>query len=141
MPAMTEDRFKLAAAISPLVPALLVVVVPTLLTHGQVYGNALPLAIFFSVVTSYLGILVVLPFLIFLKKRGQLTFISLSAMGITGGIILFGGFLYVFALMLGTQEYYNYDLRYAIWGALLGLAVAIPFGLIADITNQPRPTR
>lgn len=141
MPAMTEGRFKLAAAIAPLVPAFLVVAVPMILTHGQAYGNALPLAIFFSVVTSYLGLLAVLPLLILLKRNGRLTFVSLAVAGIAGGMVLFAGFLYVFALMLGTQAYYDYDLRDAIWGALLGSAVAIPFGLIAGITSQPSPTR
>jgi hypothetical protein len=138
---MTEDRFKLAAVIAPLVPAIIVVFVPMILTHDQVFGNALPLAVFFIVVTSYLGLFAALPLIIFLKRRGRLTFISLSALGVTGGVVLFGGFHYVFALMLGTQEYYTYDIRDAIWGALLSLAVAIPFGLIAGITSQPSPTR
>ena len=141
MPLSSETRFNLAAATAPLVPAFLVVVVPTILTGGTAYGNAWFLAILFSVVTSYVGLLVVLPFIVYLRRNGRLTFVMLSVAGVAGGMVLFAGFLYVFAFMLGTQGYYDYDLQDAIWGALLGLTVAVPFGLIAGITNQPSPTR
>jgi hypothetical protein len=133
MPAMTESRFGLAAAVAPMAPTVLVVAAAILLPHG--FGNALPFAIIFSVPTSYLGFFLVgLPLIHLLKRKGYLNFSTLAIAGIAAGIVAFAGFSVVFGLMLGSRS--SYGAVGAAWGAGFGLLVAIVFGLVAGITRR-----
>lgn len=120
---MNKRRLALAAAIAPLVPMFPVV---------AMYG-AQPIAMIFSLGTSYVGFLVVLPIILYLERRGQLDFSWLIVVGAVGGTMAFSGFLIAFAFMLGSFPRFSDYWIAVVWGAPLGIAVALAFGLIAGI--------
>jgi hypothetical protein len=140
MPAMSEgSRFKLAVAISPLVPALIVVLGPALLLPGSSYGNALPLLLFFSIGTSYLGLFVIgLPVILLLRRLALLNLGTLALVGAVGGIVAFAAFSAVLTRLLQSSG--SFGPPSVAWGAGLGLAVALSFGAIAGITSRSRAT-
>ena len=131
------NRYILATVIAPLTPFLLLVVVLIVAGRENVFGNAWPLALFFSVFASYFGLLLLLPIIIYLRRNGKLKWISLVLVGSGGGIVIFDGFLFLFAGMLNTQQYFTFSILDTMWGVFLGLSVAIPFGLIAGINSKP----
>jgi hypothetical protein len=132
MPAMNESRFKLAMVVAPIAPVILIVFAHLFLPYG--FGNAFPLAVIFSLATSYLGFFLFgLPMLSLLRRSGYLNFGTLLAAGAVAGMVAFAAFLFVFGLLLGTPG--SYGLLELGWGVALGLVVAILFGFVAGITR------
>ena len=130
---MSESRFRLAVAVAPMAPTALIVVASLLLPYG--FGNGLPFAILFSVLTSYLGFFLVgLPLVHLLKRKGYLNFGTLAIAGIVAGVIVFAGFSVLFRLMLDSRV--SYGVLGAAWGAGFGLLVAIAFGLVAGLSSS-----
>ncbi|MFL1407370.1 hypothetical protein ACJO2E_18655 [Marinobacter sp. M1N3S26] len=136
---MNKRRMLLALVIAPLIPVVAVILLPALLGQ-QIFGNWLPFAILFGLVTSYLGAIAFgVPLISLLRKFGRLNIISVSLVGAASGSVVLCLSMNLFGFMLGSQPSVN--LATLVWGAGLGLTVAIPFCLIAGITSHSSSLR
>jgi len=133
--AMNKNRLCLASTVAPVTPIVAVIIVPALVTQGQAYGNALPMAILFGLLTSYLGTIALeVPQFLMLQRFGRLNLTALSLAGAASGVLVFSCFLYLLGLMLDSQA--SIGATEVLWGAGLGVMVAVPFSLIAGITSH-----
>ncbi len=131
---MNKKRLWLASTVAPVTPIVVVILVPALLTQGQAYGNALPMAILFGLLTSYLGTIALgVPQFLMLQRFGRLNLTALSLAGAASGVLVFSCFLYLFGLLLDSQV--SIGATEILWGAGLGVMVAVPFSLLSGITN------
>ncbi|MFL1456375.1 hypothetical protein ACJO5Y_18190 [Marinobacter sp. GN3S48] len=131
---MNKRRLWLASITAPLTPVVAVTLVPMFFTQGQAFGNWLPVVILLGLFTSYLGAFVLgLPLVFLLERFGRLNLVALALAGAASGALIFSCFLYFLGLMLGSQS--NIGFTEAVWGAGLGLMVAVPFSLVAGITS------
>lgn len=136
---MNKRRMLLALVIAPLIPVLAVILLPALLGQ-KIFGNWLPFAILSGLVTSYLGAIAFGgPLISLLRKFGRLNIISVSLAGAASGAVVLCLFMNLFGLMLGSQPSVNSVTL--VWGAGLGLTVAIFFCLIAGITSHSSSSR
>ncbi len=122
---MKNNRLKLAFAIAPLSVPIVWAFVSA--TEGWTL-------IILSVATifSYIGMIIVgLPALYILRKFSCLNLVTLGFFGLIGGILIFAIIGYI--LGLGIDSSSPFDLMASMWGGLLGLLVAIVFGLIAGV--------
>lgn len=122
-----RNRRILAFLFAPLIPSLFLVIAlrltdPKLAAFVRV----------FSLSFSYLPcILFGIPAIRFLKKRGALSVVSISRLGILLGVVAFYIFGYVIAMALGSPRNIVPSFGELVSGALLGVSVALPFSLIA----------
>ncbi|WP_160154171.1 hypothetical protein [Microbulbifer sp. ALW1] len=132
---MNKNRLYLASMIAPLVPTFLVVLLPALFLGSQAFGNALLMAILLSLITSYLAFFALgVPLLLVLEKKGALSLVGLSTAGAIAGALAFTCMLYIFGSMLESKA--DVGAIQIIWGAGVGLAVAVVFSLVSGITRR-----
>ena len=129
---MSAVRQRLAFAMAPALPALWIFIFLEYTNPGASGGvwEILIFAIALSV--SYLScFLLGAPLILFLKNKRHLNLIYITI----GGAMLGGVVFYIFGIVLAmtlntprTMVPYLFEL---IWGAALGILVALPFGLIS----------
>jgi hypothetical protein len=125
---MTEHRFQIASLMAPCTPALFVFI--GFLTQSFQWNF---LIVGLALLTSYLGFFIVgYPLIYLLRRTGLLSLPVLMLSGLVFGVLVF----YLFSLFLGflLESSAPFGLSATLWGALLGLCVALSFGLIAGIT-------
>ena len=125
---MTEQRFQIASLVAPSTPALLVFIgdqTQSFQWNFLIVGLAL--------LTGYLGFFIVgYPLIYLLRRTGFLSLPVLMLSGPVIGVLVFYFFLLFLSFLLGSSA--SFGLSAIIWGAGLGLCVALSFGLIAGIT-------
>lgn len=127
---LDRRRTSLAAAVAPAVLPLLV--------GGLELANGVGFSWGFLTVglvagSSYAGMFFIgLPAILILRHFGQLNLVTLALVGICGGILTFFCSLTILGLLLGSSA--AFGTVQVLWGATLGLAVALSFGAIAGIT-------
>lgn len=95
----------------------------------------------FSLSFSYLPCWVLgAPLIRFLQKRESLSTVNISLCGALFGIVVFYVFGFVISAVLGSSKSIIPSLGELIFGALLGISVALPFSLISGfpILNSKR---
>ena len=131
-----------ALIIAPLMPALLHIVVPVILTFSWPFNGAdIKIILYVAIVVSYVAtILLGIPLLIVLKKSNKLRYLYLNIFSfILGGLVMF-----IFAAYFGaSMKYSTFDgLVYLFfYGGILAASVAFVYGLISGITSRPKATR
>lgn len=131
---MNKNRLYMGSLIAPLVPTLLVVILPALFLGNQAFGDAFLMAMAFSLITSHLAFFAFgVPIVLLLKRKGALSMASLSLAGALAGVLAFSCFLCIFGLLLESKA--GIGVIQIIWGATVGLAVAVVFSLISGITS------
>jgi hypothetical protein len=89
-------------------------------------------ALLFSVPFSYVPcFLFCVSVMRILRARGMLSVTNVALCGVVLGAAVFYLFRFVFSAMLGSSADVVPAVSELVWGALLGLSVALPFGLIA----------
>ena len=92
-----------------------------------------------ALLTSYLGFFIAgFPLIYLLRRAGVLSLPALILSGPVFGIFVFYYFSLFLNYLLGTSA--SFGLSASLWGALLGLSVALSFGLIAGITWRSNGT-
>lgn len=126
---MTPKRLKLAYLIAPIFPVLL----SLLFFQNENSARYSLLILIFSIPVSYLSCLLFgLPLISFLKKFEKLTILNISISGAILGSIVFYLFGFVFSYFLGsTPSTILPSISELFFGAILGVSVAFPFGVIA----------
>lgn len=132
---MPEQRFWLAAAMAPCVPAVLILASGF---HTQSFQWTF-LMVGLALLTGYLGFLAVgLPLVYMLRRVGLLSLPALMLSGAVFGVLVFYLFSLFLDFLLGSPA--SFKLMASLLGALLGFSVALSFGLIAGITWRPSGT-
>lgn len=124
---MCEKKIWLAFAISPMLPSAFFVF--------AFHLTDLRLATFvllFSITFSYVPCLLFgVPLIKFLEKRGSLNIVNMTMWGSFLGMITFYFFGFIISSILGSPKNDISALKGLVSGALLGIAVALPFSFIA----------
>jgi hypothetical protein len=125
-----------AIFIAPLVPAILLMLVPVLLTQSWPFNQTdYKYIVVISILVSYFSVLLFgVPILLLLNKTQRLNLRNLSLSGGLAGAVAFTLFGQLLALALGSTIPFN--LLSALWGFALGLSVAFVFGLIWGLKHQ-----
>lgn len=126
---MEKTRLRNAYLIAPIVPSVI------LLVGFRLFDvRVFKFMAFFSVPVSYIACLLFgMPLISLLKKKHKLNLLNLAVAGAVIGILVFYLFGIGFAAIMGSQVSFTPDAIQLLWGAGLGLSVAIPFGLIAKL--------
>ena len=126
---MRSTRLKWAYLIAPMLPSLL----SLLVFKNEINVRYSFLVLIFSIPVSYLScILFGLPLVSFLRKKEKLTIVNISVGGAILGSIVFYLFGFVFSYFLdSTPLSILPNLSDLIFGAILGVSVALPFSVIA----------
>lgn len=126
---MRKKRLVLAFLIAPLVPSIFIYMV-----SGDIGKNWLILMLLYSILFSYIpSLLFGIPLVSWLKKKHRLNLVNVVMYGAVTGIMVFYAFRFVLAAMLDSSASLVPGISDLIWGALLGVFVALPFSLIAGI--------
>jgi len=133
-------RIYAAAFVAPWAAPVAVLLLRAAQGPASPYQSDVPWILGFGVVTSYIGTLVLgLPLVVVLHRIHRLTLVPLLLCGSATGAVVFYLFLKVFALMLGSPLA-TVRIRDLVGGTMLGVLVALVFGLIAGIPwRTPRP--
>lgn len=124
-----KTRMKLAFLLAPIVPSLFMVV----LLYSSGY-KAVILALMFSIPISYFSCFVFgFPIISYLKKKQRLNIINIVLSGALLGAIVFYIFGFGFSALLDSYRHPLPNLVELVSGAVLGISVALPFGLIAGL--------
>jgi uncharacterized BrkB/YihY/UPF0761 family membrane protein len=129
---MLVTRQRLAFALAPALPALyfLVVLYPT--SSGDTGRNYVVLMLLIALSVSYLScFLLGAPLISFLKRKRHLNTIYLSIGGAVLGAVVFYIFGFGFSALLDSSRSMVPSFSELVYGAALGVLVALPFGLIA----------
>ncbi|WP_308366717.1 MULTISPECIES: hypothetical protein [unclassified Microbulbifer] len=131
---MNNKRIILAFVFAPLVPTIY------FLGFMEPVGkNVILMLLVYSICFSYLPTLLLgLPLVSYLRKVHRLNLVNVVAIGAAGGMIVFYVFGFVFSAMLDSSKSVTPAISELIWGAILGMSVAIPFSLIAGIPLSGR---
>lgn len=128
---VSRTRIVIASALAPLV-------VPTLFLvfHWAVNPHAgVALVLLFSTAAAYVGLLVLgLPAAYGLYRIHLLNVWYLALAGMFGGVVVMFAFLQVFGRFLQPSEPFGF--LGAVWGATLGLLVALVFCALVGITRR-----
>lgn len=131
MPLMTEQRFRIASLIAPCIPVLFIFFVLVDFETPSFQWNFLFVG--FALFIGYLGFFMVgFPLIYILRRNGFLSLPMLMLSGLVLGVLVFYLFWLLLGFLLGSSV--PYELSAILWGAALGLCVALSFGLIAGIT-------
>jgi hypothetical protein len=116
-----------AFLLAPLIPVVFFVLVFMASGYGFDFF-ALLISVPFSYVPCFLFCVSVMRIL---RARGMLTVTSIALCGVVLGAAVFYMFRFFLSAMLGSSADLVPGVSELVWGALLGLSVALPFGLIA----------
>lgn len=126
---MNKRRITLAFLMAPLVPSIYFLSMMDFASK-----NTIVMMLFYSLSFSYLPtIFVGIPLLLVLGRAGHLNILNVVIGGAIAGMIVFYVFGLVFMAMLGSAGNIAPSISGLIWGAISGISVALPFGLIAGI--------
>ncbi|WP_157462078.1 hypothetical protein [Chitinimonas koreensis] len=138
---MKIEKITLAFVLSPLFPVAYMLIMPYL-SGGAYQGRYdVLLVLLFSLPTSYISCLLLgLPLVRALRKRSALTLVNVVGGGVVLGMIAYYLFSWGFAAFLGSSIELTAQAEVLVWGAILGVMVALPFGLIAGLPlHRPSP--
>lgn len=128
------NRTHLAYLISPLFPALYLLLLPFFLGASYTGRYDMLLVLVFALPVSYISCLAFgIPLISFLRKKNSLNIINLVTAGAILGLIVFYMFGFGFAELLNSTKKPVPDLKELLHGAMFGILVSLPFSLIAGI--------
>ena len=129
---MIENRTKLAYLIAPIFPALYMLAMPYFSgSHYSGLHDTL-MVLLFSLPISYLSCFFLgFPFVRFLKNRKYLSLVNVVAGGAVLGMFVYYIFGYGFSAFLDSSMSSVSHVSVLMWGAVLGVLVALPFSIIA----------
>ena len=132
-------RKTLAIIVAPLMPAIIMIGVPVIVSRSWPFNDSdYKIIIAVSVLFGYLGFGVFgIPIVYWLNKIYKLNLIYLSLAGAATGSIVFSLFSVLLGLSLNSTTSIN--LGSILWGAGLGISVAITYGIISGITIRSKP--
>lgn len=131
---MTSVRKRLAFAISPSVPTLYLLLMPTILGSEYEDKRVAILVIVLSMLPSYVSCLLVGPAVVrALEKRNALSIVNIMILGAVFGAVAFYLYGFLVAILLDSQQEIFPRLSDILWGAMFGISVSLLFGLIAGI--------
>lgn len=131
---MRDKRVVLAFLIAPLIPSILLYVVA-----GDIGKNWVIMMLLFSVFFSYLpSLLFGIPFVLWLQKKNRFNLINVMIFGAVAGMMVLYVFRFIFAAILDSSASLVPGISDLIWGAILGISVALPFSLIAGIPMKKK---
>ena len=124
---LLNKREWMAFLLAPLVPAVFFVLIFVISGSGfDIF--AFLISVPFSYVPCFLFCISAMKIL---RARGKLSVANVALCGVVLGAAVFYLFRFVFSFMLGSSADFIPAVSELIWGALLGLSVALPFGLMA----------
>lgn len=131
---LSKFRVIAAALLTPLIPALLLVCLPSLLLSSTSRRYDQPEIVFFSLLFSYGGLLLIgLPLVLFLRRLG---FLSIPMVVFGGaGLSVIVWYFVQFGLSYLLDSNFSFSISWLgfIWSALLAVSIALPFCLIVGI--------
>lgn len=135
---ISKNRLILAYLLAPLIPTIIVVLLDEIFRHDKA-GSATLLIALFSLPLSYLACLLGGSLLVYILNKMK---------ALCLGYMLLGGFIlgavawyfigYLIAFLLESDRDLVPALLDIIGGGLLGVSVALPFGIIAGIPWRTR---
>ena len=132
--AMTINRTKLAYILAPAFPTLYMLVMPYISGSAYTGRHDILLVLLFSLPISYLSCLLFgFPLIAFLRRKDFLNLINVVACGAVMGMLIYCLFGYGFSAFLDSYVSNVSLVKVLLWGAILGVMVALPFSLIAGI--------
>lgn len=134
MRAMTNYRFHIAVAVSPLVAVMPFLGILLLYSTGPFPLGVVALIIGIATPFSYLGLFVFgVPLFLLLRTHNRISMPPFLFVGAVGGIAVYTVFALLMSALLETQ--YQFEIVHVLWGSCLGFGVAVVFCLIAGITS------
>lgn len=122
-----NKREWMAFLLAPLIPAVFFVLIFIVSGSGFDFFAFL-ISVPFSYVPCFLFCVSAMKIL---RARGMLSVTNIALCGVVLGAAVFYLFRFVLSAMLGSSADVVPAVSELVWGALLGLSVALPFGLIA----------
>ena len=130
----------LAIIIAPLTPVILMIGLPVIFSQSWPFNDTdYKIIITVSVVVGYLSFAVFgMPIVYWLSKNNKLNLLNLSLSGAAAGVLVFSLFSFILGVALNSTTTVN--LGSIIWGAALGLSVALTYCGISGITIRSKTT-
>ncbi len=121
-------------------PAILIIGLPIIFSQSWPFNDTdYKIIIFVSVIVGYFSLAIIgIPIVYWLTKMGKVNFINLSLSGAIAGAVVFSLFSIILGASLDSTTSLN--LGSIIWGAALGLSVALTYSAISGITSRSTTT-
>ncbi|MEM4987525.1 hypothetical protein V8G57_09020 [Collimonas sp. H4R21] len=132
---MNRTRIVLAAFLAPWAAPISIVLGATIMAGEWPFHYELPLLVMVSVVFSYAGLFLFgFPIMYGLRRFGLINVFTVSVAGALLGLIVFGAFLILFSLALGSPVKIQALFSDSLWGLGLGFVVSLSYAKIAGLT-------
>lgn len=129
---MSVSRQRIAFALAPALPAVFLLVVPHLTNSAYTGRHTAALVLIIALSVSYLScFLFGAPLIFILRRNRKLNTVYLSIGGAVLGAVVFYVFGFGFSALLNSSRNLVPSVGELFYGAVLGVLVALPFGLIA----------
>lgn len=134
-----RKRLRAAFIIAPLVPTLYFAYMIYFAGSDNSGSTLKSMVILFTLILSYLACLVIGRGAIrFLNRRNMLTLPFVVLVGCCGGILVWYFFGYLIGFILSSERSLIPSIVDILWGAVLGVSIALPFAIIAGFPIKNR---